>query len=34
MRIALLPAFALLPVMLLGALWSASFLPHPLAQGG
>jgi uncharacterized membrane protein len=34
MRIALLPAFALLPVMALSALWSAGTVHHPLAQGG
>jgi uncharacterized membrane protein len=34
MRIALLPAFALLPVMVELALWSAASLHHPLAQGG
>jgi uncharacterized membrane protein len=34
MRIALLPAFALLPVMLGFALWAAASLHHPLAQGG
>ena len=34
MLAALLPALALLPVMLLFALRAATFLPHPLAQGG
>ncbi|HEV2442205.1 MAG TPA: DUF2339 domain-containing protein [Steroidobacteraceae bacterium] len=34
MRISLLPTFALLPAMLLCALWGASVLHHPLAQGG
>lgn len=34
MLIALLPAFALLPAMLLFALWSAASLHQPLAQGG
>jgi uncharacterized membrane protein len=34
MRIALLPAFGLLPVMVLFALWAASTVHHPLAQGG
>jgi uncharacterized membrane protein len=34
MRISLVPAFALLPLMLLCALWAAATLQHPLAQGG
>ena len=34
MRIALLPAFALLPAMLGFALWAALCVQHPLAQGG
>jgi uncharacterized membrane protein len=34
MRIALLPAFGLLPVMVLSALWAAGAVQHPLAQGG
>jgi uncharacterized membrane protein len=34
MRIALAPAFALLPVMIGFALWAAASLPHPSAQGG
>jgi uncharacterized membrane protein len=34
MRIALLPALALLPVMVAFALWSGVTLSHPLAQGG
>lgn len=34
MRISLLPAFALLPVMLLCALWAAFTLHHPLAGAG
>ena len=34
MRIALLPALALLPVMVLYALWAAGTVHHPLAQGG
>jgi len=34
MRIALLPAFAVLPAMLGFALWAALSVPHPLAQGG
>jgi uncharacterized membrane protein len=34
MRIALLPAFALLPAMLGFALWAAASMQHPLAQGG
>lgn len=34
MRIALLPAFGLLPVMVLSALWAAGTVHHPLAQGG
>jgi uncharacterized membrane protein len=34
MRIALLPAFALLPAMVVFALWAATTVPHPLAQGG
>jgi uncharacterized membrane protein len=34
MRIALLPAFGLLPVMVLSALWAAGTMHHPLAQGG
>ncbi|MGO9802171.1 MAG: DUF2339 domain-containing protein [Steroidobacteraceae bacterium] len=34
MRIALLPAFGLLPVMALFALWAGSTVHHPLAQGG
>jgi uncharacterized membrane protein len=34
MRIGLWPAFALLPVMILSALWAAGALHHPLAQGG
>jgi uncharacterized membrane protein len=33
-QIALLPAFALLPVMLVCGLWSAASLPHPFAHGG
>lgn len=34
MRIALLPAFGLLPVMVVAALWAAGTVQHPLAQGG
>jgi uncharacterized membrane protein len=34
MRIALLPAFGLLPVMILSALWAAGIVHHPLAHGG
>jgi uncharacterized membrane protein len=34
MRIALLPAFALLPAMLGFALWAAISVQHPFAQGG
>jgi uncharacterized membrane protein len=34
MRIALLPALALLPVMLAFVIWSAVSLSHPLARGG
>jgi len=34
MPIALLPAFALLPAMLLFALWATASLAHPLSQGG
>jgi uncharacterized membrane protein len=34
MRIGLLPAFGLLPVMVLSALWAADTVHHPLAQGG
>jgi uncharacterized membrane protein len=34
MRIALLPAYALLPVMLGFALWATTLVSHPLAQGG
>lgn len=34
MRIALLPAFGLLPVMVLFALWAAGTVHHPLAHGG
>jgi uncharacterized membrane protein len=34
MRIALLPAFGLLPVMVLAAFWAAATVHHPLAQGG
>ena len=34
MRIALLPAFGLLPVMILTALWAAGIVHHPLAHGG
>lgn len=34
MRIGLWPAFALLPVMILSALWAAASVHHPLAQGG
>jgi uncharacterized membrane protein len=34
MRISLWPAFALLPVMVLSALWAAGTVHHPLAQGG
>ena len=34
MRIALLPAFGLLPVMVLSALWAAGSVHHPLAHGG
>ncbi|MHB8813828.1 MAG: DUF2339 domain-containing protein [Steroidobacteraceae bacterium] len=34
MRISLLPTLALLPAMLLCALWGAFALHHPLAQGG
>lgn len=34
MRIALLPAFGLLPVMVLSALWAAGTVHHPFAQGG
>jgi len=34
MRIALIPAFGLLPVMVLAALWAAGTVHHPLAQGG
>jgi uncharacterized membrane protein len=34
MRIALLPALGLLPMMVLFALWAAGTVHHPLAQGG
>jgi uncharacterized membrane protein len=34
MRIALLPALGLLPVMVLSALWAAGTVHHPLAEGG
>lgn len=34
MRISLWPAFALLPVMVLSALWATGIVHHPLAQGG
>lgn len=34
MRIALVPALGFLPVMVLFALWAASSVHHPLAQGG
>jgi uncharacterized membrane protein len=34
MRIALLPAFGLLPVMIGGALWAAGTVHHPLADSG
>lgn len=34
MRIGLWPAFALLPVMILSALWAGATMHHPLAQGG
>ena len=34
MRISLWPAFALLPVMVLSALWATGTVYHPAAQGG
>lgn len=34
MRISLWPALALLPVMVLSAVWAADIVHHPLAEGG